>query len=581
MAGLFITRAADKGKADAALDTARQQFAEHGFANETALAIPGWKALHWPYRSGGPAMLHTEGEDFVAVAGTFLFDGLMGPAALIAFLAAVALPAVLDWNRIGGHFACLVRKNGRTFVFTDYFSAFQLFHDTDRNFYSTSFVAAAKSLPNPRFDPQGVYEFAFNVVPLGNDTVFDGLKTLSPYHIIELTKDGAKVHEVEKPLPSQPTDMSLDERIARHSGQLRSIVGAHIREFGDNVNCPLSGGLDSRLVLGLLRDAGCTPRIYVYGDDEGEDVVVAKRIGKVEGFAVEYIDKGRPAPTPEKFAEQVELNFNRFDGIPTYGNIFDEGGFGEAMVDRHANGALAASGGCGEIYRDFFFLRNKAASAMTVAKTFFSRFAVSDATAGFDARDFMERIAGKIADEADAPNTNVKIDRQRIEQIYPRVRCRAFFGREISLESQFGAYMMPFLDHNVVAEAMTLPLSLKYAGRFESALLNAIDPALARHMSAYGHDFSGAPGLAHRAGEWSTRLRPTWVRANAYAVKRRMGPMADDHGGLLEPEYMGRVINLDFPVMKRFFNMSGMNDSGLWRRIACLEYLAGRVGIAA
>ena len=51
------------------------------------------------------------------------------------------------------------------------------------------------------------------------------------------------------------------------------------------------------------------------------------------------------------------------------------------------------------------------------------------------------------------------------------MRCRAAFGREISLEARFGPYLMPFLDHHVVAEAMTLPIHLKNAGRFEAMLV--------------------------------------------------------------------------------------------------------------
>ena len=47
------------------------------------------------------------------------------------------------------------------------------------------------------------------------------------------------------------------------------------------------------------------------------------------------------------------------------------------------------------------------------------------------------------------------------------------------------AYLVPFLDHRVVAEAMTVPLPLKHAGRFEAQLLNIIDPSLARRPSAY------------------------------------------------------------------------------------------------
>ena len=125
---------------------------------------------------------------------------------------------------------------------------------------------------------------------------------------------------------------------------------------------------------------------------------------------------------------------------------------------------------------------------------------------------------------------------------------------------------------------MTLPVAIKQAGRFEAALLAAIDPVLAAYPSAYGHDFAGPPSPRHRFQEWSSRIRPAWLRQRSYAIQRRMGTMADEHGGLLSPDYLGRVIDLDYPAMRRFFHMEAITDSGLLRRIACLEYLAQRLG---
>lgn len=577
MTGLFLARADGGPFADAALAEARAQFARHGFAGGGEAALPGWRLIHRPYVHGGPETFLARGDDMVAVAGTLVVDGLMGRAALEALLDH-ATPPALDWSRIGGQFVALLRKGGRSFLFTDYFAAFQLFHDADRRIFSTSFLAAAKAVPRLAFDPQGVYEFAFNVVPIGDDTVLADLKTLSPRRMAELTADGVALHSIDKPLPAAASRESVTERLPRHIERLQSIVGAHVRQFGDRVNCPLSGGLDSRLLLASLRAAGSTPYVYVYGDPGDADVDIALAIGKAEGFAVDYVDKGRPAPGPDAFPALVEANFHDLDALPTYGNIFDEGGYGDARQARHADGRLAASGGCGEIFRDFFFLADRPTSPLAVARTFFARFAPGDATATFDPRAFLARIGDKIAEAIDAPSRDRKVPRALIEQVYPRVRCRALFGREIAVEARLGAYLMPFLDHRLVAEAMTLPMALKHAGRFEAMLLNAIDPALARHMSAYGHDFAGPPSRRHLFEEWSSRIRPSRLRARTYAIRRRLGPMGDEHGGLLEPDYMRRVIDLDFPAMRRFFNMSAITDSGMWRRIACLEYLAAHLG---
>lgn len=578
MAGLFLVRARDRGFADSAIAAARAQFALHGFTGCSEPTLPGWRLLHAPAIPGGPESLLVEGDDLVAVAGTLVYDGMQGRPALEALLRSAALPAP-DWSRLGGQFVAFVRRAGRNFLLTDYFAAFQLFHDDQMRLFSTSLLSAANALPRLSFDPQGVYEFAFNVVPIGDDTVFAELKTLGPDRVVELGEDGIVLHSVAKPLPEDAAAMPLAERIARHRERLGAVVAAHVRQFGDHIHCPLSGGLDSRLLLAALRAEGSRPHVYVYGGPESGDVQVARAIAQAQGFEIEWRDKEAwREVTPDQFPEQVERNFHAFDGLPNYGELFENGGNEAARLARHGGGALSASGGCGEIYRNFFFLPDRPFTAAAVARTFFARYARGDVTGLFDEAAFLDALESKILATLGRSGSRATLPRQLIEQIYPRVRCRALFGREISLEARYGAYLMPFLDHRVVAEAMTLPLGLKQAGRFEAALLNAIDPALAALPSAYGHDFAGPPSRRHRLGEWGTRVRPVWLRQKSYAIRRRLGPVADEHGGLLTPDYMGRVVDLEFPVMRRYFQVEAITDSGLMRRIANLEYFAARLG---
>jgi hypothetical protein len=574
MAGLFLVQARDRGFADSALAAARAQFALHGFAGCTEQEVGGWRLLHAPYIAGGPETLLVEGGDLVAVAGTLICDGKMGAPALKALLG-MEKP---DWSRLGGQFVALVHRAGRSFLFTDYFAAFQLFHDADMRLFSTSLLAAANALPRLSFDPQGVYEFAFNVVPVGDDTIFAEVKTLGPDRVVELEPDRVALHEAAKPLPDAE-DMPIAARIEAHRDRLMGIVGDHVRQFGDRLHCPLSGGLDSRLVLAALRAAGSTPRVYVYGGPASADVVIARAIAAEMGFEIEWLDKEAwRALAPDAFPEQVERNFQAYDGLPNYGELFENGANAAARDARHQNGALAASGGCGEIFRNFFFLPDRRFSAASVARAFYARYARSDVTGLFDEASFLRRIEDKILAALGRPGDRSALPRPLIEQVYPRVRCRAVFGREISLEARCGAYLMPFLDHRVVAEAMRLPLGLKNGGRFEAMLLHAIDPALARMPSAYGHNFAGPPGRRHLWSEWATRIRPIALRQRSYAIRRRLGPVADEHGGLLSSEYIGRVVDLEYPAMRRYFRTGQITDSGMMRRIANLEYFAARLG---
>ncbi len=575
MGALFLVR---DDLAEAALATARAHFRLHGLPEPDERRLPGWRLLSSPYIKGAGGTFVADGDDFAAVAGTLAFDDLVGADALRALLAE-ATPPAFDWSRVGGQFALVLRKGGRTFVATDYFSAFHLYHDAEMRLFSTSLLAAATSLPRLNFHAQGVYEFAFQASVIGDDTVFAELKRLGATTIVELTADGTMCHSVAKPLSGTTTDLSHGDRLRLHRDLLDRIVGGYARQFGNEIHCPLSGGLDSRLMLAVLRAFGCRPDIYVYGPATSPDVVIAQQIGAGEGFDVTWIDKDEHRDlTPDAFAEQTARNFFENDALPNFGGMFDNGRNGEALHARHSGGALAVSGGCGEIYRNFFFLPDRRLTAANVVDAFFARFDARDATAMFDPRNFLRGIEDKMLAALERPGDRSALPRNVIEQLYPRVRCRSLFGREISIEGRFGPYLMPFLDHRIVAEGVQLPMREKEAGAFEAALLNAIDPVLARYPSAYGHDFATPPSLRHRFDERATQVRPFWLRRHSYALQRRLRPMGDEHGGLFGREYMGRVIDLEFPAMRRFFQIGNLADSGVWRRVACLEYLATHLG---
>ncbi|HEU0065897.1 MAG TPA: hypothetical protein VFQ57_01515 [Sphingomonas sp.] len=578
MGALFLVSTADPVFACQSETAAREQFALHGMRGLSGHDVPGWRLIHAPAINGGPDSLLIDGDDLVAVAGTIVVDGRYGRPALKALLASDMMPAP-DWTRVGGHFVAVVRRGGRTFLLGDCYGVYQLFHDTDERIFSTSQLATLAAMPKVSFHVQGLYEWAFGVCSIGNDTVWNELKFLGPERLVELTPTGTLSHALSKPLIVPPDDaLPLAEMIARNSAQLMRVTQAQVDAFGNQINCPLSGGMDSRLMLAALRAAGCQPRVYVYGPPSGSDVVIAKAIGKAEGFDVEWIDKQADPIAQDAFTVQAKRNFHELDGLPNFGNLFDNGVNALAREKRHANGALAVSGGGGEVYRDFFMLADRPVSAMTVTRCFNSRFIASDATDLFDAKAYRERIADKVAAAVFCDDRNEMLDRRRMEQAFPRTRLRSLFRWEINIESRYGPWAMTFLDPVLMAEAMRLPTDIKFAGRFEGMMINAIDPALARHVSGYGHDFTGAPGVRYRLEEGATRNRPVWLRERSYAIQRRMKPMSDEHGGILTPDYLGRVIDLGFPAMRRFFHVDRITDSGLKRRVACLEYMVAWLG---
>lgn len=569
MGGFYLCR--DDERAGARLESARAQFARHGFGAPAEIAAAGYRGFHVPYIHGGPDLLLRDGGDFAAVAGTLVHRGQMGRAALAGLLANGG-PTFEDWPATGGHFGAAVGRGDRLHVFTGFFGAFQIFHTPEFDVVSTSFLATAAACPRLTWDAQGLYEFAFNVFPTGDDTVFEQVRRLGPDVQLELGA-APRLHPVAKPLAT-PDEVTVEGMATT----LRDVVAPYAAAYGDAMQCPLSGGLDSRLALALLRDAGVRPHVYVYGAPGDPDVEIARAIGRGEGFEVEVFQKAKwRAIDTHDYAEQVARNFEETDALATDGGMFDNGGNAHARHARNAGGQLAVSGGCGEVLRNFFYLPDRRMRARDVVEAFYARYAPGDVTPAFDPHLFIDRLEAKALAALGRAGERGPLERTAIEELYPRLRCRAFFGRELSLVARHGGYLMPFFERPVVVGGLGIPLADKNLGLFESRLLTHIDPRLAAYPSAYGHAFTEPPTSAHRFDEWSSRVRPVWMRRRSYALRRMMGAISDDHGGLLSPIYLGRVIDLHFPHMRRFFHMANVRDSGLYRRIATLEYLGQRV----
>lgn len=575
MGGWFVCRKNDDVQQRLAM--AERQFAAHGFGSVRRFETPTHAGLLTGYIHPGPAATFAqEGDDFIAVAGTLFYDGEASEESLRRLLREFSLPFD-QWERVTGHFALLVSKGGRLFVLNDYFGAYHVYATPQHEVVTTSFLSAAQSLPRVSFDRQGVYEFVFNATPLGESTVLAEVTKLSPFEQWELGET-ISVHAVRKGLEARFDPACADAKA--HADRLRALFAAPLKTFGDNIQCPLSGGFDSRLVLALLLDAGAKPHVYVYGTPGDEDVSVAAAIGKAEGFEVEVFNKAAYARvTPDQFADIVQHNFHEMDGVPVDGGLFDNGGNSAARHNRARGGALAVSGAAGEIFRNYFYLRDRPFHSRDILYAFYAGFDPKDCTAEFDEAAYFGAMDAKLRRALGSNDGN--LSRAEVESAYPLFRCPPFFGREISLVSRFGSYFMPFFEYNIVRHTIGIPVSARNHGAFQSQLLATIHPRLAGYMSAYGHSFTEPASFQHRLSEAVSLYRPPWLRRYGWRMKQAIkGRPALAPTGYMAPDYLGRVIDLGFPAMRRFFNMEHVSDLTLYRRIATLEHLAARLGVS-
>ncbi|MEM7223919.1 MAG: hypothetical protein AAF495_13120 [Pseudomonadota bacterium] len=443
-------------------------------------------------------------------------------------------------------------------MITDAIGVYPVWQARDGQVVSSSFGALLAALGRATVDPQCLYEYVFQGATYGGRSLLREIELLGPERALDAI--------------SEPGD-SIDHHLARNRDNLRAYYQAIARCFGDRIDTALSGGYDSRLTLGLLREQGITPKIHVYGRDGSPDVAVAKAIAAGEGFALSHEDKSQaPRITPDRFQEVVGTNILAFQAHPSDG-IFDNGSDLETRRKRCAGDELMLNGGGGEIFRNFFYLPDREFRVEELLWTFYSQFDPKLCAGPFDELRYHRNLGLKVRRVLGRPDG--MLSRLDVERLYPGFRCRFWMGKNNGINNQLGWALTPFIDANVVPSALAIPLTLKTAGRFEARLIRAVDPALAAYASDYGHSFAADPPLAYRLKTQLNQMRPPWLRRLTYRLKRRD---RSNWPYTLGKDYLGRVIDTDFPYMRRFFKVDEIADAEPFKRIATLEYLLQHSG---
>jgi asparagine synthase (glutamine-hydrolysing) len=160
-------------------------------------------------------------------------------------------------------------------------------------------------------------------VPQGNDTLFEGIGELSPASLV--TCEGGRVRRGEYwdlSLQEQETEISADDYLDELIGLLRQ--AAERQQAGElKAGLLLSGGLDSRVVLSVLRKDNAAA--FTFGIPECDDVRYAREAARVAGmphYALEIVPDYLATFARAGISRMEDLiNCDRFHGIGVYAEI--------------------------------------------------------------------------------------------------------------------------------------------------------------------------------------------------------------------------------------------------------------------
>ena len=520
--------------------------AQAGRASALAQGFDAPQCWRWP---GGAAWLYAtpaepvqpactsvavrQGEHFALALGSFHWRGLDAEATTQRLLASDAPIQSLPWDEISGAFVLLLSRADGVWLVGDALGLMKIYQVQPAlglpvSLWSSSLLACCAALPHRRLNRLRAQEYVLLGATHGLATPIDGVSLHDPVQATDLLSGRLQGVHAPQRLLGAAVPASLAEAADTMAGLVGSEFAQLVRAHGGPVAMALSGGFDSRLLLAGLTHSGTTPALFVYGRAQDEDVRVSGAVAQRLGLPIQAIDKGSLArELPPMDGTRLKTNLRFFDGLPVDG-VFDRG---VDQLTRHQQvraGQLNLNGGGGEIFRNFFYLPDRAYSAEQICATFYSGwqpqvFHTQDERQAFlcAVQDELLRVLGHASGSAAARRR--PLPRAEVELLYTLFRLRYWMGRNNSLAARYGAFMTPLVTPQLVRTAAAVPLHLKDFGRLEADVIRRLAPEVAAGPSAYGFSFADGPSLSYRLRTTATLLRPAWLRAHSLRVQAWMG----------------------------------------------------------
>jgi asparagine synthase (glutamine-hydrolysing) len=424
-------------------------------------------------------------------------------------------------DHLAGMFACCIveRDSGRAVLVRDRLGIKPLYlagDDHTLRFASSLPALVAAGDVDCSIDPVALHQYlTFHAVVAPPRTILNGVKKLPPATMLIVEPDGRR-REVRYWEP--PPAGGVPGADARSDPEWREAVGAALRLAVDRrmvadvpVGVLLSGGLDSSLIVALLRERGqeklstFSIGFETIGDEEGDefrwsDVVADRfdtdhhRITVPTERVLSALEPTVAAMSEPMVSHDVVAFFLLSQEVSQHVKVVQSGqGADEVFAGYHWYQKLAPATGDGvDDYAAVFFDRDHAAVAEVVNPDYL---AASDVSREFVASHFAAAGATTPLGRAQRIDTHVMLVDDPVKRVDNTTMAWGLEGR------------VPFLDHELVELAATCPPSLLLAQGGKGILKDLARGLLPAEVIDRPKGYFPVPPLIHLEGPYVDLLR--------------------------------------------------------------------------
>lgn len=522
-------------------------------------------------------------DQFIVSTGTLIYNRKIGHDALEDLYSDFSEDGKFLANVLG-QYCLIVSKKGKLYLLNDYTGCYHVYCNKSKSVISSSFLALLKTLKERHVATQELYEYVIHGACFGDRTLINEIDLLDSKSIWQLSPE---LSAITRPPYVKRLDRSssFDEIVQEFTTDLIDCFSILEANFGDSICSGLSGGIHTRLMLGLMKRIGIKPSyLYVFGDENntvGRDayaVQIAKSIAMGEGLAIEHIDRDKFSRfTEDEYDELLEKRYYLGDGLGHEIGLFDNGSDLHFRLSRTENAKLQLNGGGGEAFRNYWVLPDRTLHIRAFLKSRYDRMDYSIFSDYFDYNSHFSALQDKI--KISLGTNKDRIDRLQMELIQPEFENKYWMGNNNSINNVLAYSLTPFADTSFQWRACDIPLKYKQLSIFEAALMKSIDPDLAKYPTSQGVDlFNYRVALRSKAKYFATLHMPLWLKSYlrkhfwyAASEKFRLQGNKFELPFYLTKKYLDRIFHSNDLYMSKYIHIDKINNPQVLSRVLTAE----------